>query len=40
MQRRDFIRRTGVASLALGVSTFGIETVRAGTEHKWKLVAT
>jgi len=40
MQRRDFIKRTGVASLALGASTFGIETVRAGTEHKWKLVAT
>jgi len=40
MQRRDFFKQAGVASLALGACTAGIKTVRAGTEYKWKMVTT
>jgi len=40
MQRRDFIKQAGGASLALGAGTAGIGTVRAGTEYKWKMVTT
>jgi len=40
MQRRDFFKKAGVTSLALGACTAGIETVRAGTEYRWKMVTT
>ena len=40
MQRRDFIKKVGAGSLALGASAAGIETVRADTELKWKMVTT
>lgn len=40
MQRRDFFKKAGVASLALGTSTAGIKTVRADTTYKWKMVTT
>lgn len=38
MQRRDFFKRAGGASLVLGASTFGTKTAQAGTEYKWKMV--
>jgi len=40
MQCRDFFKQTRGASLALGAATLGTKTVRAGTEHKWKMVTT
>jgi len=40
MQRRDFFKQTGGASLALGAATLGTKAVRADTEHKWKMVTT
>ncbi|WP_089726560.1 TRAP transporter substrate-binding protein [Candidatus Thiosymbion oneisti] len=38
MQRRDFFKQAGGTSLALGTATFGVKTVRASTEYKWKMV--
>ncbi len=38
MQRRDFFKKAGVASLALGAGTVGTETVRADTTYQWKMV--
>jgi len=40
MQRRDFFKKAGVASLALGTGTAGIKTVRVDTTYKWKMVTT
>ncbi len=40
MQRRDFFKQAGVASLALGACIAGIKTAQAGTEYKWKMVTT
>jgi len=37
MQRRDFIRQAGAASLALGTAT-AVGTARADTQHRWKLI--
>jgi len=38
MQRRDFIKKAGGTSLALGACTVGIGTVRANTTYEWKMV--
>jgi TRAP-type mannitol/chloroaromatic compound transport system substrate-binding protein len=38
MQRRDFFKKVGAGSLALSASALGIESARADTEHKWKMV--
>jgi len=40
MQRRDFMKKVGAGSLALGASAAGIKTAQAGTEHEWKMVTT
>jgi TRAP-type mannitol/chloroaromatic compound transport system substrate-binding protein len=39
MQRRDFLRRLGTASLALGAAAAGAKSADAA-EHKWKMVTT
>jgi len=38
MQRRDFIKKAGGTSLALGAGTVGIRTARADTTYEWKMV--
>ncbi|MCB2264148.1 MAG: TRAP transporter substrate-binding protein [Candidatus Thiosymbion ectosymbiont of Robbea hypermnestra] len=38
MQRRDFFKQAGVASLALGAGAAGIGTARAAADHQWKLI--
>ncbi len=38
MQRRDFLKKAGGTSLALGAGTVGIKTVRADTTYQWKMV--
>jgi TRAP-type mannitol/chloroaromatic compound transport system substrate-binding protein len=40
MQRRDFFTKVGAGSLALSASALRIESARADTEHKWKMVTT
>jgi TRAP-type mannitol/chloroaromatic compound transport system substrate-binding protein len=40
MQRRDFMKKVGAGSVALGASAAGIETAHAETKHKWKMVTT
>jgi len=40
MQRRDFIRRVGAGSLALGAGLAGVKGVEAKAEHQWKMVTT
>jgi len=37
MQRRDFFKQTGAASLALGTAA-AVGTARADTRHQWKLI--
>lgn len=39
MQRREFVKKLGVGSLALGAGAAGVRTVQAA-EHKWKMVTT
>jgi len=39
MQRREFIKRVGVGSLAVGTTAAGVQRAEA-TEHKWKMVTT
>ena len=38
MQRRDFIKQAGGASLALGASTVGITAAQAKPAYNWKMV--
>jgi len=38
MQRRDFIKQAGSASLALGASTVGIKAAQAKPAYSWKMV--
>lgn len=40
MQRRDFIKKIGGGSLALGAGLAGMGTAHAGAEYKWKMVTT
>jgi len=40
MQRRDFFKQAGSASLALGAGAAGIGTAQAKTGYKWKMVTT
>jgi len=40
MQRRDFFKQAGGASLTLGASTLGIETAQVDPLYKWKMVTT
>jgi len=40
MQRRDFLKKAGAGSLALGVGLGGAGIARAAVEHKWKMVTT
>jgi TRAP-type mannitol/chloroaromatic compound transport system substrate-binding protein len=39
MQRRDFIKKIGVGSLAVGGAAIGVRTAQAA-EHTWKMVTT
>jgi len=38
MQRRDFFKRAGTASLALGAGVAGIGTAQAKADYQWKLI--
>jgi TRAP-type mannitol/chloroaromatic compound transport system substrate-binding protein len=40
MQRRDFMKKAGAGSLALGASAVGIGTAQAEEPRKWKMVTT
>lgn len=40
MQRRDFMKKTGAGSVALGIGLAGARVAEAKTEHKWKMVTT
>jgi TRAP-type mannitol/chloroaromatic compound transport system substrate-binding protein len=40
MQRRDFMKKVGAGSLAVGAGVAGMRTAHAETELKWKMVTT
>lgn len=40
MERRDFMKKVGVGSLALGATAAGIKTAQADEPLKWKMVTT
>ena len=40
MQRRDFLKKAGAGTLAVGVGVAGAQAAQAKTEYKWKMVTT